>query len=88
MSSAGDVNGDGYGDVIIGAPAYVDIISVSGGTYNAASVGAAFLYYGSASGLAVDPSEVLQPTTQAGALFGYSVSKAGDVNGDGYGDVE
>lgn len=87
ISSAGDVNGDGYGDIIVGAPAYVDIISISGGTYNVAAVGAAFIYYGSPSGPSADPSEVLQPTTVAGALFGYSVSKAGDINGDGYGDV-
>lgn len=87
VSGAGDVNGDTFSDVIIGVPAYVDIISVSGGTFNPASVGAAFVYYGSANGLSADPNEVLQPTHVAGALFGFSVSSAGDVNGDGKADV-
>lgn len=87
VSDAGDVNGDGYSDIVVGAPTYVDILNISAGTFNAVSVGAAFVYYGSASGLSATPNEVLQPTTQAGALFGYSVSKAGDVNGDGYGDL-
>lgn len=87
VNAAGDINNDGFSDVVIGAPAYVDIISVSGGTYNLVSVGAAFVYYGSASGLPASPNEVLQPTTEAGALFGYSVSTAGDVNGDGFKDI-
>ena len=87
VSAAGDINKDGFADVVIGVPAFVDIISVSGGTYNLVSVGAAFIYYGSASGLPTVPSEALHPTTEAGALFGFSVSNAGDVNGDGFADV-
>ena len=87
VSGAGDVNNDTYDDIIIGAPAYVEIVSISGGTFNLVSVGAAFIYYGSASGPAANPTEALQPTSAVGALFGYNVSRAGDVNGDGYDDV-
>ncbi|MDF2186931.1 T9SS type A sorting domain-containing protein [Paraflavitalea sp. CAU 1676] len=87
VSGAGDVNGDNIDDIIIGAPAFVNIINISGGTFTAASVGAAFIYYGSGGGPSLTPNEALQPTTQVGALFGYSVSAAGDVNGDGFDDV-
>jgi hypothetical protein len=88
VSTAGDVNGDGIDDIIIGAPAYVQIASVSGGTFNPIAVGAAFLYYGHRpGGPSTSPDEVMQPTTTAGALFGFSVSTAGDVNGDGYADI-
>lgn len=84
VAGIGDVNGDGYDDVAIGAPAMVDIIS---GTGTLASVGAVFVYYGSATGLSATPAAVLQPTTAvAGALFGYSIA-GGDINNDGKSDI-
>ncbi|HEX4460259.1 MAG TPA: FG-GAP-like repeat-containing protein, partial [Polyangia bacterium] len=73
VASAGDVNGDGFADLIVGAP--------GGG----ASMGAAYVYSGGASGLAATPT-TLNGTTAHG-YFGWSVSSAGDVNGDGYADV-
>jgi hypothetical protein len=77
VSSAGDVNGDGYSDVIVGAPRYDNGQSDEGG---------AFIYHGSASGISTTASTTLE-INQADAYFGYSVSSAGDVNGDGYSDV-
>lgn len=80
--TAGDVNGDGFADVIIGAPrdtcAFAD------------SVGAAYVYHGSAGGLTggLSPDWVVcGDITQKGALLGGAVSTAGDVNNDGYDDV-
>ncbi len=76
VANAGDVNGDGYGDVIVGAPYF------SGGVNR----GKAYLYLGSETGL-----ETMWDWTQTGEnnadLFGSSVASAGDVNGDGFGDV-
>ena len=77
VASAGDVNGDGYGDVVVGAPDY------DNGTTDE---GAAFVYHGSASGLATSAAWTVE-SNQASAEFGASVGSAGDVNGDGYGDV-
>jgi hypothetical protein len=79
VASAGDVNGDGYSDVIVGAYTYDDVANVDEGR--------AFLYYGSASGLSSTPDAFLGDANQGGALFGWVVNSAGDVNGDGYGDV-
>jgi len=81
VSGAGDVNGDGYSDVIVGASLYS-----SGQNFE----GAAFVFHGSASGIA-DGNPATAATqlesNQASANLGVSVSGAGDVNGDGYSDV-
>ncbi|GGM98143.1 hypothetical protein GCM10010967_34950 [Dyadobacter beijingensis] len=77
VASAGDVNGDGYDDVIVGAN-YYDMGQVDEGL--------AFLYYGSAAGLNTNTAVILQEN-KAGARFGAAVAGAGDVNGDGYADV-
>ncbi len=69
-----DVNGDGYADVVVGAPA-----DFSG------SAGYAYVYTGSASGLATLPTPFTDEDT-TGAV-GWSVASAGDVDGDGYADV-
>jgi hypothetical protein len=77
VAGAGDVNGDGYADVIVGAVGYGSGESGEGG---------AFVYQGSEAGLAASPDWIAQ-SNQAGALLGGSVAGAGDVNGDGYSDV-
>jgi hypothetical protein len=84
VASIGDVNGDGFTDVAVGAPGVADIFSGSG---TLASVGAVFVYYGSSVGLSTTPNNILQPNTAvAGALFGFSID-AGDVTGDGRNDI-
>jgi hypothetical protein len=77
VAGAGDVNGDGYDDVIVGA-----LLFDNGET----TEGRAFAYYGSASGLSTTPNWTAE-SDQADAAFGVSVASAGDVNGDGYDDV-
>jgi hypothetical protein len=82
VSGAGDVNGDGYDDILIGAPDR---------DQGASNVGKIYLILGKASGWSKDT-----PMTMADASFigearndhaGYSISSAGDVNGDGYDDI-
>jgi hypothetical protein len=77
VAGAGDVNGDGYSDVIGGAYLY------DAGENNE---GAVFVYLGGARGI-VDgtPATVAAQleSDQADAQLGYSVAGAGDVNGDG-----
>jgi hypothetical protein len=78
VASAGDVNGDGFADVVVGA-----IQTSPGGS---ASEGTASIYLGSASGLAGTPARVFVGTTMNDG-FGDRVAGAGDVNGDGFADV-
>ena len=79
VASAGDVNGDGYSDVIVGAWAQTQL------PYYYVK-GAAYIYYGASSGISTTASTTLNGLLDGGD-FGYSVACAGDVNGDGYSDV-
>ncbi len=77
VASAGDVNGDGYEDVIVG---------LNGWTNGQRTEGAARVYLGSPAGLSAAPAWTVE-SDQVDARLGYVVSSAGDVNGDGFGDV-
>ena len=72
---AGDVNGDGIPDYVVGAPG-LDAFGVPFGT-----VGQAIVYSGA------DHSVILTISGAAGTAFGASVSGAGDVNEDGQADI-
>jgi hypothetical protein len=79
VASAGDVNGDGYADLIVGA---------SSQDNPETNEGQAYVYFGSATGPSVTPDVTLDnPLDQANGYFGRSVASAGDVNGDGYADL-
>lgn len=86
VAPAGDVNGDGFADVIIGAP-FVDVDPGD-------DSGSSYVIFGKASGFdapfdlsQLDGSNGFRLYATAGRSFGHSVDAAGDVNGDGFGDV-
>ncbi|GDX82115.1 hypothetical protein LBMAG42_39260 [Deltaproteobacteria bacterium] len=74
---SGDVNGDTYLDLIVGAPY---------STTTTTNDGAVWVYHGSSSGLSSTMSTKLTGSATASAYFGNAVA-CGDVNGDGYSDV-
>ncbi len=90
VSAAGDVNGDGLADVIIGAN-FQDL----GTGFNHRNYGRSYVVFGKADGQSIDLTKIaagtggfaINGTSQPNDQAGYSVSSAGDVNGDGLADV-
>ncbi len=83
VSGAGDVNGDGLADVIVGA---------GRASPNGAESGRAYVVFGKATTSAVDLASLgsagIAPNGEAaGDQAGRAVGGAGDVNGDGYADL-
>lgn len=76
VAGGGDINGDGFDDVVVGAPLYA-----AGQTEE----GRIYVYYGSAAGLPRSPSWVYEPNV-VNAMVGVNVAILGDVNGDGFAD--
>jgi len=72
VSGVGDVNGDGYADMIVGA---------TGDDNTGDNAGSAQVFSG------VDGSILYVLNGDEGDSFGYSVSGGGDINGDGYADM-
>ncbi len=87
VAGAGDVNGDGFADLVIGAHA--------ADPRGDSAAGSSYVVFGAASGFDVSLDLASLDGTNGfrldgGAAFdfsGWSVSGAGDVNGDGFADV-
>ncbi|WP_414573653.1 beta strand repeat-containing protein [Nostoc sp. CCY 9925] len=90
VSSAGDVNGDGIDDLIIGA---INFKANNGGTVSAS--GQSYVVFGKSTGFSASLNlSDLNGTNgftingiEADDLTNFSVSGAGDVNGDGFDDL-
>jgi hypothetical protein len=76
VSSAGDVNNDGFSDLLVGAFSNND---------GAPDAGSAYLYFGG-NGIEDTPDITFTGEEQSDG-FGVSVSSAGDLNNDGFSDI-
>lgn len=77
VAAAGDVNGDGFVDLLVAA---------SAATVAGRRVGQVRVFHGGASGISAVPSAQIDGEA-VDAQFGSSIASTGDFNGDGYADV-
>ncbi|HEY0720340.1 MAG TPA: carboxypeptidase regulatory-like domain-containing protein [Gammaproteobacteria bacterium] len=82
VGASGDVNGDGYMDLLVAAP------------YAASNTGNVYLIFGAPTlpaTITLDPAGIAQGVVYQGrtngVLFGSDVASAGDFNGDGFPDL-
>jgi hypothetical protein len=86
ISAGGDLNGDGYADILVGA---------LGNDTNGSGAGAAYVIFGKADGFSnIDLNTPLDGSNgfsiygeAAGNALGAIVALEGDINGDGYDDI-
>jgi hypothetical protein len=79
VAPAGDVNGDGRPDLIVGAPSNDAV---------AGFAGRAYLFHGPIDGsLSASSANAIISAEAFGDNLGFAVSSAGDVNGDGFDDI-
>jgi FG-GAP repeat len=85
ITGVGDVNGDGYGDVVVG-------VLWDSGVPGAVKGGKVAVVYGNASGPDGGTTSITQDSgsvpgsSESGDEFGYDLT-LGDINGDGYQDL-
>jgi len=81
VKDAGDVNGDGFDDILVGAPYH---------TKNGTNTGMAYVIFGKASGWSMDNNLATANASFFGEVTtdnaGTTTAPAGDVNGDGFDD--
>src|SRR5262249_47303210 len=92
VDAIGDYNGDGKPDVVVGAPAGVDLSSLGGIFTGQMLRGSAYIYYGNASGISSTIGARLQADvsgllSNAANLFGYDVKGARNAFGVNTGNV-
>lgn len=75
VACAGDVNGDGISDIMVGAPRYSEIDNY----------GRIYIYYGNTVPDTIP--DLIITSNQQYPAFGYNMASAGDVNNDGFDDV-
>ncbi len=91
VASAGDVNGDGLADLIVGAPVAVNVDNGSMFTNS----GRSYVVFGKTNTTAIDLSAIalgsggfaINGQFDQNSSSGSSVASAGDVNGDGFADL-
>ena len=82
VDGAGDVDNDGYDEIVVGAPNYT-----GAAPSDEAGEGAVYVYYGSAAGPGLSPDWKIEGEL-VGAQLGAAVAGGGYINGDAYAEPD
>ncbi|XP_071748124.1 integrin alpha-PS2 isoform X2 [Lepeophtheirus salmonis] len=78
LTNLGDINGDGFKDLAIGAP------------YSEYNRGSVFIHLGSSKGISKEPDQIIHGSNQGITIpkgFGFAISGSNDLDGNGYPDL-
>lgn len=81
VAAPGDLDADGYADVLVGAPDREALESRNCG------VGVAYVAYGPVSDGALDSADGIRAGPDDNGCFGFAVAAVADLSGDGYPDL-
>ncbi len=85
IAGAGDVNGDGYDDLAVGARGFDASVSPPSGL----NTGRAYVFFGGPwlIGLGAERADIVLTGVSPGDEYGAAVAGAGDTDGDGFADL-
>ncbi len=79
LGAGADLDGDGYSDVVVGAPRQDRAGAVDSGRV--------YVFWGGSSGLGATPTILDTPNPATQGTFGFALASQGDVDGDGFVDL-
>lgn len=87
LSAPADLDGDGYGDLVVGAPARESFLSSLDGGATGCDPGESYVLLGPFSAMSLEDPDATLTDDSGSSCLGYGALAAGDLDGDGFEDA-